>query len=83
MKNNESFYQTRDLFEASLLKTLEIEYLGAEVKNKDVWFSFNQKDVCEKIIDHHINGELEINSREFINSQRDIKGIIIKLTKRN
>jgi hypothetical protein len=80
MTYSELVFETRDIMEASLLKSLGAKYMGSKLKNNDVWLVFDDKNACEGIISTYLNGGFpEIEN--FINAQREVKNIIFKLMK--
>jgi len=81
LHDQESFFETRDAGEASLLKSLGAKYVGSKIKENDVWFVFRYKEKCEETIRGYLNGAFpEVEA--FINAQREIKKIIVNLTRK-
>jgi hypothetical protein len=70
-------YETRDSETASVLAS-QNQRFTSELKQGSVWFTFENKEACEAIIDAHINGELTITSRDLTSAMHEIKKIIIR-----
>jgi hypothetical protein len=70
-------YETRDSETASLLAS-QNQRFTSEVRRGSVWFTFEDIEACEAVIDAHINGELTVISRDLTSAMHEIKKIIIR-----
>lgn len=74
-------YQTRDSETAYVLASQKQKFTS-ELRGVEVWFLFENKRACESIMTAHSNRDLVISLLDLTNSIREIKKIIINLTRK-
>lgn len=70
-------YRTRDSETATVLRSQNRRFT-TEFQRGIVWFTFEDEEACEAILDAHINRELMVSSLDLTNAQHEIKKIIIR-----
>ena len=76
MKDEKTYYKTRDFYLACFLKVknLKIEKI---LKDKNIaTFCFEERDCLKDFITGFYNGSESVNANDFINSIRDLKALI-------
>lgn len=69
-------YRTTSLNIASILLTKKIELLRHVNKKKQFTFVFNNRTDIEGIITNYINGNLELNIKDFLDNKTVLANII-------
>lgn len=76
IKNIELF-RTKDLTIAAVLYASDQKLDSTELENQGQrFFVFENKPVCESIIQKHYSGDLMINSRHLVDAIKTLKSII-------
>lgn len=70
---NKNVYQTKDLYEASLLYALNKKFMGLKQEGSFYWFQFEDKDSCEQIADKFWAKKIEANIKEYAEAIRTLK----------
>lgn len=70
-------YKTRDSETASICVSQKQKFTSQN-NNGVVWFLFENSEACEAIISAHINGELNVISKDLTNAMHEIKKIILR-----
>lgn len=81
MKMTLDEYSTKDLAEASFLYASGCRFTNSENNNGIIWFSFADKEKCQKLADAFWRKEAVVNAREFYNSLRTLKDLIFNRAK--
>jgi hypothetical protein len=68
-------FNTKDWIEASILLAHRMPLAAVAEQRGVVWFSFLFPDKATALIDQYILGTLEVNIREFVDSQRRVKDL--------
>jgi hypothetical protein len=69
-------FRTKDLVESLLLYSCDQVLDAQEWENGDCTFVFLDEAECLEVINKHYKGELNLNSKAFINAYITIKGIL-------
>lgn len=67
-----------DFYEAAVLYTLKLKLINTEQENGRMYFTFEDADSCESIINKLYANDLEINAMGLISSIKTIKSIIFR-----
>lgn len=67
---------TKDWIEASLLFASDLPLDSTSKTNGVCFFSFKKPKQAEKIINDYNAGNLTVNARKFVDSQRRVKDIV-------
>ena len=70
-------YKTRDS-ETAVVLLSQNKRFSSKSESGVIWFSFEDKEGCEAIIDAHINRELPCFTLDMTNALYEIKKIIIR-----
>ena len=66
-------YNTKDLYEASLLYSLGKKFVGLKQENSFYWFQFEDRDSCERIANSYWGKEISVNAKTYAEAIRTLK----------
>ena len=70
-------HRVKDWFQSSIIYASGLKLDDTEWDDNGVfWWVFEDEGKCRKIIKKHINGGLQINSKDLENAIRTIKGML-------
>ena len=75
MTNENKEYRIKDMYSAAVLRTLKFPLIDLERSESNfVFFIFDDtKQTAEETLRLHWDGQLQINSRDFVESIRELK----------
>ena len=70
------FYETRDLYEASAIRSLNHSVIDVKKEDGVCYFVFDNKQDCEDIVNDYRNRKLTVNAKSFTESIKTMKNFI-------
>lgn len=70
------FYRTKDLYEAASIHAHGLAIINVENEGDICYFTFDNKDACEKIVLAFRNRTLCLNAKTFVESIKTMKDFI-------
>lgn len=74
----EKKYITSDLYVSSLLRARGKELYNIQQTGKKCWFVFRDYQSCNKLVLEHWKGNVEVNSKSFIEAIKTLKNLIFE-----
>lgn len=74
----EKRYTTSDLYISSMLRAKGKELDNTQQIGKKCWFSFRDYEACNELIKEHWKGNVEVNSKAFIEAIKTLKNLIFE-----
>lgn len=72
-----TYYKTRDLYESTVIHALGNPVVEVFRSSDGVcYFTFNNRDECERIVQDYRNRELTVNAKTFVESMKTMKDFI-------
>lgn len=69
-------FETKDQIQATLLYSLSFKLDSRFQDGKSIFFVFEDRERCEKVIKEYYNNELTMNPRVFVDALQTIKHMI-------
>jgi len=74
--NLETYYRTKDLSIAALLYASGKKLINSEYIDARIWFIFEGRLSCEKLVESYWRKEVTVNAKEFSDAMRTLKDLI-------
>ena len=76
MKTATTYYHTKDIWAASILYAKSKKLSHTDNDNGTIWFSFDDKEDCEKLVDAFWRKDLNCNAKELVDSIKTLKSMV-------